>query len=955
MSARIRTGYAFRHAAGKLLDVIETLHVYRFPRAPITDTASTYGWVKWDKIARQFDMDPVFGVELAVSGDIAAKKPIVDYWTFIARDNVVPLHGLIGVATEQFRYEPLLTIDQATRAASAVNVIMGHRAPVEAIEPRPGLGFGLGPAAARHWANLAIDAGHPPVAVCDNRFPAEHDRPLYELICGRRANSQSYPQWIMTDDEWLAMARGHDLDLDLPYEAIENRDEIWRQSTAQLPRATMLKPQRPGSLLDLCIAGSHRVGLAPLNGLYQQRLIGELDLIEQKGFEDYFYLVADLVAWARERMLVGPARGSSCGSLVCYLLGITTVDPLPYGLLFERFIDVNRPDLPDIDIDFSDQHRELIFDYVRAKYGPDRVARLGTVNMYQARSTLKELALALDIPVWATEAIADQAEKTSLKEAMEGSKFLAGYAPIKHAGWPQDFKGKVTGYALQMEDHPKHAGQHAAGVVITSGPVSDVVAVDRRTGATMCDKYDAETLNLLKIDALGLTQLSVFEDALELAGLPLDTLSKLPLGDQKSLHILNTRRFAGVFQFNGPALQNLCTKVTVWSFDDIVTLTALARPGPLDSGEAQRWINIRTGKAKPTYPHPLFEPILKATLGIVIYQEQVMQICRAVGMSWEEVSAVRRLISKSAGPEALEAYQDSFHDHGIKAGIKAGILEDTWRILQASGAYSFNKSHAVAYAIISYWCCWMKAHHSLEYAAAVLTHAGEDMQLKLLRELAREGTRYVPADSQLSTDKWTVAERNGARTLIGPLSNIIGIGPQHQKTILSARVRKVERIPDHIGKILYRMKTRVDDLWPIKSAIDRLKTDKLKQDLVSKCVDIADIQPAGNPYVVRVEGLVDAIKKINENAPDRVIKRNGRKLPGTPHAINLWIGDDTDKIFAKVDYQAFADFGEELLAHGKGYYSIRGLVPADFRMIKVEKFRFIGTEGAPNAENIAAE
>jgi DNA polymerase-3 subunit alpha len=578
--------------------------------------------------------------------------------------------------------------------------------------------------------------------------------------------------------------------------------------------------------------------------------------------------------------------------------------------------------------------------------------------MYQARSTLKELAIALDIPVWATEAIADQAEKTSLKEAMEGSKFLAGYAPSKHVGWPQDFKREATGYAIQMEDHPKHAGQHAAGVVITSGPVADVVAVDRRTGATMCDKYDAEVLGLLKIDALGLTQLSVFEDALWLVGNGSSYVEwpmRGPFNDPKAFHILNTRRFAGVFQFNGPALQNLCTKVTVKSLDDMVALTALARPGPLDSGEAHRWIQTRTGYVPQTYPHPLFEPILKPTLGVVIYQEQVMQICRAVGMSWEEVSAVRRLISKSAGPEELERYHESFYRNGIAHDINESVSNDVWRILRASGSYSFNKSHAVAYSIISYWCCWMKAHYPLEFAAATLTHAGEEMQLKLLRELAKEGTRYVPADSQLSTDKWTVAERNGARTLIGPLSNIIGIGPQHQKTILSARVRKVERIPDHIGKILYRMKTKVDDLWPIKSAIERLKTDKLKQDLVSKCVDIGDIQSTGAPYVVRVEGLVDSIKKINENAPDRVIKRNGRTLPGTPHAINLWIGDDTDKIFAKVDYQAFADFGEELLAHGKGYYSLRGLVPADFRMIKVEKFRFIGTEGAPHAETIAAE
>lgn len=944
MSARIRTGYAFRHAAGKLVDVVERLNQLNYQRLPITDTASTYGWIKWNAMAQLCGKAPVFGVELAVSPDPAAKKPIVDYWTFVARDSVVPLHRLIGVATEQFRYEPLLTIDQAAGAASAVNVIMGHRAPVESIQARPGLWFGLGPATTPFLVNRALRHWHPPVAVCNNRFPGEQDRPLYELVCGRHAGTQSYAQHILSDEEWVEYVRNLSIDkpLSVAADAIENRDDIWRQSTATLPRATMIKPARPLTLQELCAAGAKRIGLWPFEIAYYDRLQRELELIEAKGFEDYFHLVADLVTWARQHMLVGPARGSSCGSLVCYLLGITTVDPIPYGLLFERFIDVGRDDLPDIDIDFSDQHRELIFDYVRERYGAHRVARLGTVNMFQARSALKEVALALDIPVWATSAIADQAEKSSLPVTIKQSPLLQQYPEI--------------GYTINLEDHPRHAGQHAAGVVITEGPVTDVVAVNQRTGATMCDKYDAEAIGLLKIDALGLTQLSIFEDTLELAGKPRNTLDCVDFRDLKAFHILNLHRYAGVFQFNGPALQGLCNKVTVTSLDDIVALTALARPGPLDSGEAARWIDVKTGKTKPNYPDKSIEHILKPTLGVVIYQEQVMNICRAFGMSWEEVSALRRLISKSAGPEALDPYFEAFATGGKKAGIDAHVVRELWGILRASGAYSFNKSHAVAYAIISYWCCWLKAYYPLEYAAAALTHAGEDMQLKLLRELAREGTRYVPADPKHSTDKWTVVNKDGHRTLIGPLSNIIGIGPQHMRTILSQRARpQVERLPDHVGKVLARMRTKIDDLWPIKSAIERLMTDDLRADLVSPRLDVIDVQSKGQPYVIRVEGLIDSIRKVDENSSERVAKRQGRELPAGSQSLNLWIGDDTDKIFAKVDWEAFAELGEEILQHGKGYYSIRGTVPPNFRMISVEKFRFIGQEGAIDAKNIAAE
>jgi DNA polymerase III alpha subunit len=465
----------------------------------------------------------------------------------------------------------------------------------------------------------------------------------------------------------------------------------------------------------------------------------------------------------------------------------------------------------------------------------------------------------------------------------------------------------------------------------------------------MCDKLDAEVLGLLKIDALGLTQLSVIEDTLEMAGLKHSTisLSVATFDDQKALHILNARRFAGIFQFNGPALQNLCMKTTIWSFEDMVALTALARPGPLDSGEAARWIAIRTGKAKPTYPHPLFEPILKATLGIVIYQEQVMQICRAVGMSWEEVSTIRRLISKSAGPEALEQYHDSFRQKATSRDMSEDVADDVWNVLKASGAYSFNKSHAVAYSIISYWCCWLKAHHPLEFAAATLTHAGDDMQLRMLRELSKEGTRYVAADKDKSIDKWTVATVGDRRTLIGPLRNIVGIGPKHEAAILSVRARPRERLPDSVGKILHRMKTKLDDLWPIKTAIDGMMTDALKQDLVSKRWEITDVQPNGQAFNVMVIGKVDSLTKIDENTPDRVQRRNGR-LAGGQYALNLWISDDTDKIFAKIHWSLFSELGEEMLGHGKGYYAIRGTVPPDFRMINVDKFRFIGADHAEN-------
>jgi DNA polymerase III alpha subunit len=917
MSARIRTGYSFRKAAGHLTAVAAVLKEQGRTHALITDTASTYGWVQWGMTTLAAGMKPVFGVELAVSHDIKAKRPTVDYWTFIARDDLRPLHDLIGIATEQFRYEPLLTVEQAAGSASTLNVIMGHRSAVAEIEPRPHLWFGVGPAVSPGQWRRVLKSEHRFVAVSDNRFPRERDRSLYELACGRRSDTQSYPQWILSDKEWLA-SMSHLEEFGgvgaAAIIALDNRDDILEASTATLQRAEMAHPDRPYGLLEMCQRGAERLGVNLGTQPYAARLRRELELIVAKKFEDYFYMVADIVNVARSSMMVGPARGSSCGSLVCYLLGITSVDPIPFGLLFERFIDVNRADLPDIDIDFSEQHRDIIFRYVRDKYGSHRVARLGTVNLFQARSALKAAAFALDIPPWSIASLADQAELVGIEQALAGHLLNRTHPEIA--------------LAAQLEGHPSHAGQHPAGIVITAGPVADVVAIDRRTGATMCDYRDAEALNLLKIDMLGLTQLSVFEDALELANLASNALGLLsPYDDRKALHIINSRRYAGIFQFNGQALQNLANQITITSIDDIVALTALARPGPLDSGEAQRWVRIRLNKEAPSYIHPLFEPILKPTLGVVIYQEQIMQICRAVGMSWEEVSAVRRLISKSAGPEALDKHQQSFKLGAIKHGASEKVADEVWDVLRASGAYSFNKSHAVAYGIISYWCCWLKGHYPLEFAAATLSHASEDTQIKLLRELEREGIGYIPADKNVSIDKWTVGDVCGQRKLVGPLSNIIGIGPKHQAAILSARSRPMEKLPDRIGKLLASPRTKIDNLYPVRTEISRLMPDPKALNIASQPVEISKVQTNGEKQLVMVFGRVAELRE---------------KIVDGIHSLNLWIEDDSDRIFAKVGRYDFDQIGKEIMQHGEGYYAIKGTVPAGFRMIWVEAYRFIG-------------
>ena len=945
-SPRLRNGYSFRAAAGSISDVMDRLKEVGATYAPITDRASTFGWVRWSKAAKLAGLIPVFGVELGVTDSVSAKKPNVDHWTFIAQEDLGPINRLVSTATRQFRYQPLLTYEQA-QSAQGVFKIAGHKTLFDNIEP--GTLFGLGPSTSRGYYRTALERGMIPVAAGDNRFVRESDRGFYEVAIGRSAETQSYPQHILTREEWARSIDRLDIGTTLQEEALDRSYGLLAQSTASLQRAELVHPDRPDTLKAMCELGARRIGCPLENPIYRARMERELSLIVKKDYEDYFYLVADICQWARSRMIVGPARGSSCGSLVCYLLGITTVDPIPHGLIFERFIDINRDDLPDIDIDFSDQQRHQVFAYINDKYGAENVARLGTVSLFKARSALKEASAALRIPPWKVDAVASSLIERSGGDA-RALDTLEDTLNSLPAGKELLEKFPEIMVASRMEGHPRHHSQHAAGIVIAARPISDIVAVDERTGATMCDKIDAEDLNLLKIDALGLTQLSVFEDVLDFAGLPYDTLEKIPLDDPAAFAILNDRSFAGIFQWNGAAVQSVTTSVKMESFDDIVAITALARPGPSASGGTNEWVKRKNGKVPIAYIHPVFEPYLSETLGIVIYQEQVMEIARNIGgLSWGDVTALRKAMSKSLGVEFFNQYGDRWKTAAISKGVRTEDATKVWDDLCAYGSWSFNKSHATAYGMISYWCCWLKAHHPFEFAAATLSHETDpERQMSLLREMVREGYDYVPVEADTSTLKWgiTVRGANKAKTLVGPLSMVKGIGPKLSQQILHARSLG-EPMPRKALKLLSNPKTDIDSLWPIRDAFKKHLPDPSSRNIHTPPVAIEDIREGTTWEEVLVFCVISNINPRDENESINVAKRGGVVITdGKTSSLNLRLTDDTDTIFAKIGRFDYDRLGKEILERGrvrKCLYAIKGKVPpGSFRMISVKQARFIG-------------
>ena len=957
---RMRTGYSFREAYGSLEEYAQLILDAGCEYAPITDRANSYGWVRWDKIVSGF-AKPVFGVELAVSPAPEAKRPIFDYWTFLGLD-AVSLNDLIAQAWDQFRYRPLLTVGQAMEAGGVIPVI-GRKTPLPSlqahIEGRLAEGretyVGVGPGVSMAFYGALRDMGAKPVLAGANLYPSPGDKVGWEIVAGRNASSQSWPQhWLspMHIQEFLHVLNNWPADVvnDAHYHALRILEQSYQ--SMKIIRAELPAPSNAFDLKAMCVARAPALGIDLNDPVYRDRLDRELDLIARKEYDDYFRIVADICIWARERMLVGPARGSSCGSLVCFLLGITSIDPIPHGLIFERFVDINRDDMPDIDIDFPEHRREEVIEYIRDTYGHDHVSRLGTVALFRPRSALSEAGGALKVPSGLIAPVQDAVIKRSsgdaraldtLEDAMKamdlGKELLAQYPEIQHA-WG-------------LEGHPRNSSSHASAVVLTKLPLEHHAPMNTRDGVLMLDKKDAEDLNVLKVDVLGLTQLSVIEYTLELVGgeLTRDDLYNVDLNDPLAVEIMNKEHLSGIFQFNGLAVANLARQITFGDFNDFSSIVALARPGPIASGNSQRWIKHRNSGSTAAI-HPVLQPMLGDTAGVVVYQEQVMRIGREIGgLSWGDVTQLRKAMSKSLGKEYFDQYGDRWKPGAIAAGIPEDMANKLWDDLCAYGSWSFNKSHAVAYGVISFWCAYIKARFPLEFAAATLSYETDiERQRIMLRELAKEGYGYVPFDPDISVEKWTVDRVKGV--VVGPLGNIRGIGPKTAQMVIGSRARG-EVLSPAIRKKLEAGKTELDSLYPVSDAYARLVPNPGALNIVSSPISINDaIQKArkeGESEIMVVATLERIIPR-DANEDINIARRGGKRIPdGEPTALlNLRLRDDSGRLVAMVTRWRYAKIGDPIVQRGnpnKVLYALRGqitILGGEFPFFNIERVKYLG-------------
>ena len=503
---------------------------------------------------------------------------------------------------------------------------------------------------------------------------------------------------------------------------------------------------------------------------YRQQLAYEMDMIRRMGFVDYFLIVSDFIGYAKGRGIpVGPGRGSAAGSMVSYCLDITDVDPTKYGLYFERFLNPERVTMPDIDIDFCIRRRQEVIDYVCRKYGADHVAQIVTFGTMAARGAIRDVGRALNVPYAEVDQIAKlvpmgaNGQHITLEEALKLSK------PLRERYEGEEEIRKLIDTARSIEGMPRHASTHAAGVVITRLPVDDYVplAKNDESVVTQYTMTTLEELGLLKMDFLGLRNLTVLDDAVKLVRRqePDIRLSDIPDDDPEVFQMLSEGRTSGVFQMESPGMTGVCVGLKPHNIEDITAIIALYRPGPMDS--IPRFIACKHDPGLIRYKHPALEPILSVTYGCIVYQEQVIEIFRKLGgYSLGQADMVRRAISKKKKAQ-IEKERQAFicgdPERNIPGCVANGIPEQTGQDIYDEiydfANYAFNKAHAVSYAIVCYQTAWFKYHHLRAYMAALLTSV-LDSQAKVaeyIGECRDNGIRLLPPDVNASGADFTVS------------------------------------------------------------------------------------------------------------------------------------------------------------------------------------------------------
>jgi DNA polymerase III subunit alpha len=844
----IHTEYSIVDGIVRIDDLMHACSVARMPAVAITDQNNFFGLVKFYKAAIASGIKPIFGINIYLHNEQNLQHP---HKLVLLAQNAAGYKNLIDLVSksytnEQITDKPIIHREWLEAENDGIILLSGategdvgklllennKNAAAQLIKRwqkffperfylelqrtgKPGQEDYIHAALA-----LAVEHNVPVVATNEVCFINPQDFEAHETrVCinsgyvlddPKRPRNYTEQQYLRSIEEML------ELFSDIP-EALENTIEIAKRCNVELTLGKVFLPDfpvptntTPENVLKTDAENGLQKHLAKKfpaattadkekMDVYQQRLQYELDVINQMGFASYFLIVADFIAWSKNNDVpVGPGRGSGAGSLVAYSLGITDLDPIEQDLLFERFLNPERVSMPDFDIDFCMEGRDRVIEYVINHYGKDKVSQIITYGTMAARAAVRDVGRVLGYPYGFVDKIAKLIPfelGIDLEKALNDEELLH-----KRYEDEEDVKTLID-LAMKLEGITRNAGKHAGGVVIAPSKLTDFLPLYREAGdpnanlITQFDKNDVEEIGLVKFDFLGLRTLTIIKWALDSINIKkqknneLDVdISIIPLDDAKTFKLLQDCATTAVFQLESRGMRDLTKRLKPDCFDDIVALVALFRPGPLQSGMVDDFIDRKHGRTQVIYFHPYLEPILRPTYGVIVYQEQVMQIAQALaGYSLGGADILRRAMGKKK-PEEMTKQRAIFLEGAAQKNIDKHLANNIFDLMEKFAGYGFNKSHSAAYALIAYRTAWLKAHYPAEFMAAVLSSDMDntDKVVQMLTECENMELTVIPPDINTCNYHFTVTDDG---TITYGLGAIKGVGLAAIESILTERAQ----------------------------------------------------------------------------------------------------------------------------------------------------------------------
>ncbi len=806
----VHTEFSLLDGSARIKNLIDSAAEKGFEEIAITDHGVMFGVIDFYKAAKEKGIKPIIGCEVYVAPrtmhDREPSKDQNQYHLVLLAENQKGYSNLVHMVSEAFiegfYYKPrvdanllrkysegLIALSACLAGEIPSHILEGDykRARAKALEYNEIFGQGnfylelqdhgieeQGPVN-EALLKISRETGIPVVATNDVHYVNKEDAAAHDvLLCIQTGKTLQDTNRLRFATEEFYLKTEEEMRRLFPFseESIMNTREIARRCSVEFDFSKLHLPEYKvpeGYTLDSYLEEQCFKKLPDRfpkpDEVVLERLRYELDVIQSMGFSGYFLIVADVIQHAKDKGIpVGPGRGSAAGSLVAYVLGITDLNPLDFDLLFERFLNPQRVNMPDIDTDFCFERRGEIIDYISQKYGHDHVAQIVTFGTMAAKAAIRDVGRVMGVPYPEVDKISKLVPNElgiTIEKALEMSPEL------QRNYREDDTVRKIIDMAMAIEGLPRHASTHAAGVVISHDPLTSFVPLQKTSEGSVTTQFPMRTveeLGLLKMDVLGLRTLTVIGDTLqrikESYGIELNLSQDLPLNDKKTFEMLARGDSIGVFQLESSGMRSILKNLRPERLEDLIAVNALYRPGPLGSGMVEDFIARKHGEIPVEYPHPSLEPLLEETYGVILYQEQVMRISSELaGFSLGEADLLRRAMGKKK-PEIIADKRKSFMDGAEKNGVDSETAGKIFDLMAHFAGYGFNKSHSAAYAMIAYETAYLKANYPVEYMASLLSSIMDnpDKVPLYMEECKALGINILPPDVNKSLVDFTVSE-----------------------------------------------------------------------------------------------------------------------------------------------------------------------------------------------------